>query len=262
MTALRTLLGFLAGFGLGFGNQYLIVHFVFGWANGTALAVGAGCGVLCAAYSALAFGRGVYGLGVFSILGYILDMSWSLLNTAASFLIWIPACMMFGGDYVEPDDNSKRSGTFVYEKNPRGGGYAATTIGTTIGGGWSTHEEIHVWQARIFGPFYIPVYLLSLVLNILFRLVTGKLTDLTTQAYYRICFEDWAYSGGSGTASTTDWKWGGWFLWFFLSFIYVGITVSIVVGIVAGTALVSIIGAVALVAYSLIRTFTPVSDHD
>jgi hypothetical protein len=124
-----------------------------------------------------------------------------------------------------------------------------------IGGGWSSHEEVLVWQARMFGPLYMPVYLLSLLLNTLFRLCTGKTAELTMQAYYRICFEDWAYSAGS--TSGNDIKWGWWILWFFLSSIHVSSVVLIFVGAFAGIVLLSILAAVGLVVYSLIRTFTP-----
>jgi hypothetical protein len=86
----------------------------------------------------------------------------------------LPACMIAGGDFVEPDANSRRSGTFVYRLNPRGGGYDATTIGTVIAGGWSSHEEMHVWQARLFGLSYIPIYLLSLLLKHAVPFVCGK----------------------------------------------------------------------------------------
>ena len=245
----------VAGLLLAFASFFLILHFALNLTTNTALAVAGVAGIIGAVYSAVAFARGVYGLGPFSILGYLLDMSWSLPNTAASLLVWLPACMIAGGDFVEPDDKSRRSGTFVYRKNPRGGGYDATTIGTVIGGGWSTHEEMHVWQARLFGFLYMPVYILSLLLNLLFRLCTGKVQDLTMQAYYRICFEDWAYSAGSTSGETI--KWGAWILWFFLSLIYVGSVVLIFVGAFAGIVLLSIGAGIALVAYSLIRAFTP-----
>ena len=155
-----------------------------------------------AVYSAIAFGRGVYRLAPFRILGYVLDMSWSLLNTAASLLVWLPACAIAGGNFVAPDENSQRSGMFVYTDNPRGGGYAATTIGTVIGGGWSSHEKMHAWQARIFGPAYLLVYIMILLLNMLFRLLAGKTAELSQKAYYRICFEYWAYFAGE----TSGWR--------------------------------------------------------
>ena len=257
MTALRILLGIVAGFGIAFASLYLILHFALQLNDTTAMLVAAGGGLIGGIYSAVAFGRGVYGFGPFSILGYLFDMSWSLPNTAASLLVWLPACMIAGGDFVEPDDKSRRSGTFVYRDNPRGGGYDATTIGTVIGGGWSSHEEVHVWQARMFGPLYLPVYGVSWLLNLLFRLCTGKLDELVLQAYYRVCFEDWAYSAGSSSGS--DIRWGGWILWFLLSLIYASSVVLIIVGAVAGLALLSLSAAVALVAYGLIRAFTPIS---
>jgi len=255
MTALRVLLGMVVGFGIAFGSLYLTLHFAFNAKNSTALLAAVIGGAIGGVYSAVAFGRGIYGLVPFSILGYLLDMSWSLPNTAVSLLVWLPACMIAGGNFVEPDDNSRRSGTFVYRENPRGGGYAATTIGTVIGGGWCSHEEVHVWQARLFGLLYLPVYGLSLLLNLLFRLCTGKVEELTLQAYYRVCFEDWAYSAGSTAGG--DINWGSWVLWFFLSLIYVGSVLLIFIGAFAGIVLLSILAAIALVVYSLIRALAP-----
>lgn len=257
MTALRVLLGAIGGAGIAFTSVYLSLHLGLGASNSVALIIAAIAGAIGGVYSAVAFGRGIYTLGFFSILGYALDMSWSLLNTAASLLVWLPACLVAGGNFVEPDENSRRSGTFVYSDNPRGGGYAATTVGTVIAGGWSSHEEMHVWQARIFGPLYMPVYLTSLLLNLLFRLCTGKTEGIVMQAYYRVCFEDWAYSAGS--SSGQDIKWPVWILWFFLSSLYVACLLLIFVGAFAGVALLSVFAALGLVIYSLIRAFTPVT---
>ncbi len=255
MVVLRVILGLIVGFGIPFGTLYLILHFGFNVANAIALGVAGACGLIGAVYSAVAFGRGIYGLRPFSILGYVLDMSWSLLNTTASLIVWLPACAVAGGAFVPPDDKSRRSGTFVYENNPRGGGYLATTIGTVIGGGWSSHEEMHVWQARLFGLLYLPVYGLSWLLNVLFRLCTGKVQNLAMQAYYRICFEDWAYSAGSSPGDNI--QWGAWILWLFLSLIYVASVVLIFVGAFAGIMAMSIAAAGVLFLYSLIRALTP-----
>jgi len=255
MVVLRVILGIAGGLGIPFSSLYLILHFALK-ANNTVALIVAGVGALVGGvYSIVAFARGIYGWGPLSILGYLLDMSWSLPNTAASLLVWLPACAVAGGDFIEPDDNSRRSGTFVYQENPRGGGYAATTIGTVIAGGWCSHEEMHVWQARLFGPLYLPAYGLSWVLNLLFRLCTGKVEELALQSYYRICFEDWAYAAGS--TSGGDISWGWWILWLFLSLIYVASVALIFVGALAGMLVLSLIAAAALVVYSLIRTFTP-----
>ena len=289
MTVLRVLLGIVLGAGIAFTALFVPLHFALnsqpssvattkpdhktptpghgkkdpapanhapsGTSDTVPLIVALVGAAIGGVYSAIAFGMGVYAVAPLSILGYVLDMSWSLLNTAASLLVWLPACAIAGGEFVPPDENSHRSGTFVYSENPRGGGFLATTIGTVIGGGWSSHEEMHVWQARIFGPAYLLVYLMSLLLNMLFRLFTGKTDGLSKQAYYRICFEDWAYFAGEMSGS--DINWGAWFLWLLLSAVYVATYIMIVIGAVAGTALVSIIAAAVLVAYSLIRAFTP-----
>lgn len=222
--------------------------------KGTALIVGLVCGALGGFYSVVAFAKGIYGFRPCSILGYLLDVSWSLLNSVAS-LVWVLVCMIADSESVDPDDNSKRSGTFVYATNPRGGGYGATTIGTAIAGGWCSHEETHVWQARIFGPIYMPVYVISLALNVLFRLLTGKIEDISKQAYYRICFEDWAYS--AGTTSGGDINWGFWFLWFFLALLYVSFAVLIVGGFATKTIVLGIVGIAGLAIYSLIRALLP-----
>jgi hypothetical protein len=255
MSILRVLLGIVLGFGLAFGSWYLLLHAALHVGNGTAILVATIGGAIGAVYSAIAFGRGVYGIGVFSILGYLLDMTWSLLNTTASLIVWLPACMVAGGSFVEPDENSQRSGTFVYAENPRGGGYDATTVGTVIAGGWCSHEEVHVWQARLFGPLYLPVYLLSLLLNLLFRLCTGKVEDLVMQAYYRVCFEDWAYSAGSSSGDSINP--GMWILWFLITLIYVSCIVLIFVGVIAGSLVLSIVAAAGLVVYNIIRSLTP-----
>ena len=255
MAVVRVLVGIVVGFGLPFAFYYVVLHFGLDVSSALTLVIALIGGAIGATYSAIAFGRNVYGFGPFSVIGYLLDMTSSLLNTAASLLVWLPACMIAGGDFVEPDDYSRRSGTFVYRENPRGGGYDATTVGTVIAGGWSSHEETHVWQARIFGPLYIPVYLTSLLLNILFRLFTGKLESLVEQAYYRVCFEDWAYSAGS--SSGPDINAGMWLLWFLLTLLYITLLVLIFVGVLSGSIILSAFAAAGLVVYSIIRSLTP-----
>ena len=255
MVVVRVLTGIVVGFGLPFGFYYVLLHFGLHVSDATTLVISLICGAIGAAYSAIAFGRGIYGFGPFSIFGYLMDMTWSLLNTIASLFVWLPVCMVAGGNFVEPDSNSTRSGTFVYTKNPRGGDYGATTVGTVIGGGWSSHEEIHVWQARLFGPLYLAAYGVSLLLNILFRLCTGKIDDITKQAYFRVCFEDWAYAAGETSGDTINP--GMWLLWLLLSLVYVALLVLILVGAFAGIVVLSLIAAGALIVYSLIRALTP-----
>jgi hypothetical protein len=252
MTALRTILGILIGLavsGLSVGGLAALLG---GDAAATAV-VGIAFGVLGGIYSGIAFFRGTYGLGFFSILGLALDLTWSMLNTIAGLLVWLPACAVVG-KAIPPDANSRRSGTFVYDKNPRGGGYSATTIGTVIGGGWDSHEETHVWQARIFGPTYMLVYILSLLLNMLTRLCMGKLGDLTMQAYYRTCFEDWAYWAGTSSASI---RWPGWVGGFFLCLVYVACVAFLPFGIALGPWPLAVVGGGLWLAALIVRNLLP-----
>src|SRR5260370_27857577 len=119
MLALRVILGVVAGLGIPFGSLYLILHFGFNVGNAIAFGAASACGLIGAVYSAVAFARGIYGLRPFSILGYVLDMSWSFLHTTPSLIVWLPACAVAGGAFVPAGDKSRRSGTVVYAENPR-----------------------------------------------------------------------------------------------------------------------------------------------
>jgi hypothetical protein len=240
-------IGFSSAFGAYFGGTWLL-----GGGVKAAAVVGAIAGAVGAVYSAIAFGNGIYRLRFFSALGYGLDMTWSLLNTLAG-VVWMIACRAAGATLTVNDD-TRRSGTFSYDKNPRGGGYDATTIGTVIGGGWSSHEEVHVWQGRLFGPLYMVIYMIALGMNMLARLVTGKTADLAFAAYRRICWEDWAYWAGTHPGGTI--KWGGWLAGFGLCLLYVALLLMIPLG-VAHSVVLAVVGALGLVAYSIIRAITP-----
>jgi hypothetical protein len=248
------IIGFFVGLVLA-AACYFVVAIVFQADPITALIPAAIAGAIGATYAAIAFAKRISAVGFFSILGFILDMTWSLVNTLAGLLVWIPACKIFGANFVSPDTLSQRSGTFVYDSNPRGGDYGATTIGTVIAGGWSSHEEIHVWQARIFGPVYMLVYIISLLLNMLFRLITTKTEDLIMEAYYRIPFEEWAYWAGQGSGSSINW--GLWLLGFLLALVYSAALVSIPLGIALGLLPLWLAALGVLIAYSLIRAFAP-----
>lgn len=248
------ILGFFLGMFVA-GGSHFGVAMLAGAGLKTAAIVAAVAALIGATYSAMAFSKTIYEVGFFSILGYLLDMTWSMLNTIAGFLVWIPACKIVRANFIPPNDNSRRSGTFVFDKNPRGGNYDATTIGTVIAGGWSSHEETHVWQARIFGPSYMLSYIIALLLNIPFRLITGHTRDLTLEAYFRIPFEDWAYWGGSTWGSDIDCGW--WFRGFLVALIYTVALTSIPVGIALGILPVWLTGTVVLLIYGVVRAFAP-----
>jgi len=253
---LGAILGFLAGGAAGAGSG-LLTALLFDLDDTGRLVLIIACGAVGAIYSAIAFGNGIYRFRPLSILGWILDHSWSLVNTLGGLLVWIPACLITG-KFVPSNPDSQRSGTFVFDRNPRdpgGSTYGATTIGTVIGGGWSSHEETHVWQARILGPAYFLLYLISLILNILFRLFTFRVSDLTMEAYYRVVFEEWAYWGGETSSSTVHA--GGWIGGFFLALLYATLIVLIPIGIASGQTIIWVIGIIGTAAYSLIRALLP-----
>jgi hypothetical protein len=81
------------------------------------------------------------------------------------------------------------------------------------------HESVHVWQARLFGPLYLPLYGLWAGLAALAGIVVwvrrgrtepmGKVVE--SCAYYMNPFEWWAYSRQafwppSGLAEGMGWK--------------------------------------------------------
>ena len=254
MMVVRFILGCLLGGGVGFGTGFLLGNQILQLDTTTALIVGVVMGVVAGVYSAFALASKVYKLGFFSILGYIVDVTWSLLNSLAGLAVWIPAALICGGKFLTPDDDSRRSGTFVYDKNPRGGNYLATTIGTVIAGRWSSHEEVHVWQARLYGPAYMIIYILSYLLNLLFQLPFRR-DHLQDDAYQRICFEEWAYWAGNVDDGVI--RWGGWFGGFFLTLLYCGLFLSIPIGIAMQQMVVWLIGVGGLVLYSLVRAALP-----
>jgi hypothetical protein len=155
---------------------------------------------------------GAYALRPLSLLGLFLDLSWSIINTFVG-LIWLVICLARGSLQVATAD-SARSGTLVISGAALPGA-AATTMGNVIGGLWLAHEEVHVWQARIFGPFYWPIYLLSYVANMIVLILTLRFRDLHWAAYGRDVMEDWAElacPAKGASASTGDVNWGWWLL--------------------------------------------------
>ena len=253
MSAGRALLGFALGV-LMAGGTYFGVTLALGGGLAAAAAVGGALAVLGAAHGTLALGRDAYAARFPAILGLVLDLTWSLLNTAAGLLVWQPLSAA-KGSFVAPNDDSRRSGCLVYTDNPRGGPYGATTLGTVIAGGWSSHEEVHVWQGRIFGPLYMVVYGLAWLLNVLFRGLVFRVQNLSGEAYSRICFEDWAYWGGA--VSGSEIHWGGWVGGLFLSLLYVGLILMVPVGAALGIGYVWVAGLAGLVVYGLARALAP-----
>jgi hypothetical protein len=113
--------------------------------------------------------------GVFALL---VDLTWSLPNTIVGFILGDAIYIFFGNP---SRDLSENQGWIAYK--PRGtsglGVDVLQTIGTVNIGGAGKHEKVHLLQARIFGPFYIPFvianYIVTGTIQILFTVTIGAI---------------------------------------------------------------------------------------
>ena len=96
---------------------------------------------------------------------------------------------------------------------------------------------------------------MAFVLNLIFRLLTFRKSNLIMAPYHRICFEDWAYWAGAMTGATI--KWGAWIGGFFLCVLYVGLVLMVILGAALGMTPLLVAGIVGLALYSLIRALLP-----
>ena len=91
------------------------------------------------------------------------DLTWSAVNTWAASLFAL--VLSVRGNRPEPD-RSRHSG-LVHFCDPAIAGYA-TTVGIVTAGcsaRLEAHERVHVLQARIFGPLYLPLVGLGFVVT-------------------------------------------------------------------------------------------------
>ncbi|MCI0410955.1 MAG: hypothetical protein L0191_20730 [Acidobacteria bacterium] len=179
------------------------------------LLVGLGVGLAYGLMAGLLFSYDLsQPLGVGALL---VDMTWSLPNTIAGLLLGNMIYPFFG---FPSRELSRDQGWIAYK--PRGtsgfGVDVLQTIGTVNIGGAGNHEKVHVVQARIFGPLFIPIvlvnYALTGLVQILFTITIGailKATGVRDTAYlrppassavkgffgwiyYATVFELWAYA--------------------------------------------------------------------
>ncbi len=111
-----------------------------------------------------------YNLNGIGWLQLFLDMTWSLPNTIWGFVLGNIIFIFVGNP---SRDLSKNRGFIAFK--PRGAGdfgnKVLQTHGTVNLGGAGQHELVHVMQARIFGPLFLPIYLLNYVVNSLIQLL-------------------------------------------------------------------------------------------
>ncbi len=178
-------------------------------------------GIVTFAYGVLATWMGAYDLSTpTGWLMLLVDLTWSLPNTVFGVLtgMWLYA---FWG--TPNRTNSEGRGWITY--SPRSstgfGNDVLQTLGTINIGGSGQHERMHLLQARIFGPLYLPLfgisYVITFLIQCLFTLILGfilKATGLRTTAhlnppassavsgffgwiYHSTPFEEWAYASGN-----------------------------------------------------------------
>jgi hypothetical protein len=143
-TAYGAVLGFLAG----------------GWVG---LAIGGAIGLLLGCFFGWAVAAGdVYPATAGGVVTFIIDHTWSMLNTVAGSLYMV-VHFIFGHTLDRTTSAGSARVNIVEGVSPN----YATTIGTVVAGGTSTilrHEDVHILQARILGPAYIPLVALNYAL--------------------------------------------------------------------------------------------------
>lgn len=151
------------------------------------------------------------------VAGFVLDSTWGLAGTTIAVAVHaVQRARPDRGAYH--DELSRRQGSHVYA----GGvslkrGYAvtwgnvisnaagrrgldpATPVGRRRREMIDTHERLHVWQSRAFGPFFPAIYASWFIAGSAVGLVAGLIRGrdvyrtMETLAYYDNPFEVWAY---------------------------------------------------------------------
>jgi len=144
---------------------------------------------------------------------FVSDSTWGLVGTSLGNIVHI--INVFWPDSNYNHSLSRRQNRHVYEGGMRLKETFAFTMGNVIsnasqgGGAINTafirdHEELHIWQSRIFGPLFQATYIVwavggFIVANIVWLTDTsedwGSLVE--TAAYYNNPFEYWAYNNDS-----------------------------------------------------------------
>jgi hypothetical protein len=206
-----------------------------GWLIGGGLgaAIGAVVGLIAGLGYGISLARaGSYDLTRRNVGRFVVDHTWSLPNTAVGSLFLLANLALRNELNV---DDSRRSASVIFTRGliPTRGkvmrvmtkdgpqekvvrGQFATTIGNVKVGlrpqssaGLKAHEDVHVFQARLFGPFFLPFvglgYLVAVVLPywLLYhdrrRRPIRSVGDYFMRGVYpHVWHEEWAYRiGGS-----------------------------------------------------------------
>ena len=160
-------------------------------------------------------------------LAFVLDSTWASLPVATGLAAHVVA-LATKGEFLPA--MSERQGHHVYRRGAAFKKGYALTLGNVISGAAEVerprraqlirdHEGVHVWQARWFGPFYLPLYGLwsagGAAVGLLVWLRRGRREPVghvvETCSYYTNPFEWWAYSRDAywpphGKVADVGWK--------------------------------------------------------
>ncbi len=202
---------------------------VFGAAVGGPLELAVPFGVVAAANGAISGWRRTYDWSCSNgLIAFTLDSTWAMPMTAAGLFAHAVAAVSKKSGYDE--SLSKRQNRHVYRRGfmPRRG--FAITVGNVISGAGDTslprrqrlvtdHENVHVWQARWFGPLYPILYggwmliggAVGMVIWVMRRRSDRFTKVVESCAYYINPFEWWAYSRAnhwppSGKVAGLGWR--------------------------------------------------------
>lgn len=164
------------------GITMTAIAFATGASPGWMLLAGAIFGLL---YGLMAGLLRAYDLSAHTgVLLLLCDLSWSLISTVAGFVLGNAIYIFFG----TPDRTYSEGKNWISYKPPptRTSGFGVDvlqTIGTVNLGGEGKHEPVHVLQARILGPVFIPFVIVSYIITgaiqILFTITIGAILRLT-----------------------------------------------------------------------------------
>ncbi len=115
------------------------------------------------------------------VLTLLVDLSWSLPNTIAGFFLGKPIYIFFG---TPSRAQSENEGWISYKaRGTSGFGIDVQSTGTANLGGAGNHEKVHLLQARILGPLFIPLVIVNYIITggiqILFTITVGVILKAT-----------------------------------------------------------------------------------
>ncbi len=143
------------------------------------------------------------------IAAFVLDSTWALITTGAGVAAYALGSIVGDPGYI--DDLSRRQNRHVYRRGFRLRKGFAVTFGNSVhgvgeGSGHrhlvTDHENVHIWQGRLFGPLFPVAYagwsVGGALVGMLAWMVGYRPASLKAMidsfGYYLNPFEWWAYS--------------------------------------------------------------------